>query len=326
MGWTWGDGILLYGLVRLADALPAATGSRYIEAVAHFHRVWGPRAPRIERADACAPALSALALRRQHGCAIGLPAAARVAAFLSTVPHNRVGAMDHLGISRLRALFPASIWVDTLAMASVFAVQWASYVGDDRMRDFATAQPAIYAAKLLDSHHALFRHAYVFCLGRAVPHRPAFWLRGNGWVLFALVEMLGELASDHPASRELRQLLERVAHALVPWQRDSGAWGSIINDQRSRGETSGTALCAYALARGARAGWLPASMGERARRALAFVVSRIESTSTGLSLRDISAATNPMPAWAYRLVPHVSNASWGVGALFLAVAAAARAN
>jgi rhamnogalacturonyl hydrolase YesR len=319
MRWTWGDGILLYALLRLAAAKPAC-GQRYLQAAVTFHRVWSRRLPRIERADACAPALSALWLMRNDRSAVGLPAAASAGAFVERAPRSRIGSIDHLGTSPLRALFPASIWVDTLAMATTFAAQWATLVENEPLLDFATAQPGIYAAKLQDTRYALFRHAYLFPLDRAVPQGATFWLRGNGWVLFALVEMLAELPPDHPTSGELRELLGSVAHALLPWQRDDGAWGAVINEPRSRSETSGTALCAYALARAARSGWLPASMIAPASRALDFARSRMETSATGVSLGDISAATNPMPGWAYRFVPHVRDASWGIGAFVLAAA------
>jgi unsaturated rhamnogalacturonyl hydrolase len=132
--------------------------------------------------------------------------------------------------------------------------------------------------------------------------------------------MLEELPKDHPGSTEIAGLLARSAHALIRWQRDDGAWGTVINDDRSRAESSGTALAAYALARGARRGWLPTSMALVARRALAYVASRVEQSAAGVSLGEISAATNPMPAWGYSLVPHVRDASWGVGAFLLAAA------
>ncbi len=211
-------------------------------------------------------------------------------------------------------------------MASAFGAQWATHVGDERMLDFATAQPAIYAAKLRDPRHALFRHAYLVRLERAVPSGPAFWLRGNGWTLFAIVEMLGELPADHPRSAALRELAANLTHALLHWQRDDGAWGTVINDRRSRAESSGTALCAYALARGAREGWLPASMQAAAQRAFAYVASRVETARGASSLTGISAATNPMPAWGYRLVPDTRDASWGVGAFLLAASELARAS
>jgi rhamnogalacturonyl hydrolase YesR len=320
MRWTWGDGILLYGLVRLAEVVSAPGQARYLDATARFHRVWSTRAPRIDRPDACAPALSALALFRGHGRTVGLPVAARVARFVSRAPRNRIGCIDHLGTSALRTIVPSSIWVDTLAMVSAFSAQWAAHVGDARMLDFAAAQPGIYAATLQDPQEALFRHAYLVRFGRAVPRAPAFWLRGNGWALFAMVEMLEELPKDHPGSTEIAGLLARSAHALIRWQRDDGAWGTVINDDRSRAESSGTALAAYALARGARRGWLPPSMASAARRALAHVASRVEQSAAGVSLGEISAATNPMPGWGYPLVPHVRDASWGVGAFLLAAA------
>ena len=319
MRWSWGTGILLYGLARFAEASTTPARERYLAAVARFHAE--RTAPRIDRPDACSPGLSALTLHRRHGRAEGWEAAARVAAFVSHTPRNRLGCIDHLGTSCWRALVPASIWVDTLAMACVFGAQWAAYVGDARLLDFAAAQPAIYAAHLLDPEAGLFRHAYVVDLGRAVPRAPAFWLRGNGWALFAMVEVLAELPAGHPGAVEIGGLLSRCAAAVAARQRADGAWCAVLDDARSPPESSGTALVAYALGRGARAGWLPASMAQVARRAVRYLISRVEPSPRGTRLGGVSGATNPMPGWAYRFVPPARDASWGTGALLLAVSA-----
>jgi unsaturated rhamnogalacturonyl hydrolase len=319
IGWSWGAGIFLYGLARLAVAAPAAR-TRYLEAIARYHRSWARRAPRIDRADACAPALSALALARDHGCAAGLPAAARVAQFAARAPRNRLGAIDHLGVSPLRLIFPGSIWTDSLAMLAVFCAQWGAYVGDAELLDFGAAQPGAYAAKLQDSAEGLFRHAYLLRLDRAVPRAPAFWLRGNGWATLAMVDAAGELPGGHPGLGEIVALLGACARGLARWQREDGGWGTVINDPRSYDETSGAALCAYALAKAVRLRLLPASMQDVAHRARAHVTALLEPAPGGLSLPGVSAATNPMPAFGYRLVPRVRDAPWGVGAYLLAAA------
>ncbi|HLK35196.1 MAG TPA: glycoside hydrolase family 88 protein [Polyangiaceae bacterium] len=320
MGWSWGTGVLLYGLARFAEVAPAPARDRYLGAVARFHA--GRTPPRIDRPDGCAPGLSALALHRRHARREGLPAVARIAGFVEGAPRNRLGCMDHLGTSPWRALIPSSIWVDTLAMATVFCAQWAGHTGNARLLDFAAAQPAIYAAHLLDRDADLFRHAYLVGLGRAIPRAPAFWLRGNGWALFAMVEILAELPAGHPGVDEVRQLLARIADAVAARQRREGAWGTLLDDGRSPAESSGTALVAYALARGARGGWLPASMGDVARRAMRYLIDRVVPWSKGPRLRGVSAATNPMPGWAYRLVPDPRDAPWGTGALLLAASEA----
>src|SRR5262249_33812750 len=132
------------------------------------------------------------------------------------------------------------------------------------------------------------------------------------------VEIACELPEGHPGLPEIVGLLGALAGALVRHQRSEGGWGTVINDPGSYEEASGTAMCAYALARAARRGWLPEAMGAAARRALASVTARMEAARGGFSMPAISAATNPMPGAAYALVPRVRDAPWGVGAYLLA--------
>jgi len=319
MRWDWGDAILLYGLARLASAVDCPTARRrLVDAVTAYHVAHARDLPRIDRADRCAPALSALVLARSHGCRCGLRAAARAAEFVATAPRTRLGAIEHLGTSPLRRLVPPSLWVDSLAMMAVFAAQWATHVGDAELLDFAAAQPGAYASMLQDPREGLFRHAYLLRLDRVVPRAPAFWLRGNGWALFAMVEVLEALPEKSPATGEIVGMLTIAAGALARHQRPAGGWGTVVNDPRTYEETSGTALCAYALAKGARLGWLDPTMAHVARRALGRVTARLQSAAHGYSMPAISAPTNPMPGWAYGLVPRVRDAPWGVGAYLLA--------
>lgn len=303
--WDWQDAILLAGVDALRSHAP-----RFTRALVDYHRAWIRRGlPRIDRSDLCAPALSALAIAGELPEAMA--SAERVAAYLTTAPRNAVGAIDHLGTSPLRMLYPRSIWVDSLMMHVVFAARFGVRVNDAALVDFAASQPIVYARALQDPHSGLFRHAWIVRTRRAVPAGHDFWLRGNAWALASIAELLEAL----PSCATLAAVAERVARALSSRQRRDGAPDLLSGD-----DTSGAAIVAYAIAKLVRLGALDASMRDVAARAFAYADAHVVETSRGLSMRRITGPTNALPAFAYRFVGEAVDAPYGVGAHALAAA------
>jgi unsaturated rhamnogalacturonyl hydrolase len=327
LGWGWDEGVFLHALCELRRADPAAA-ARYGGYVRDYHARWARRgAPPVDRSDRCAPALSALALAQDDGDHVGLAAASAVARYLKAAPREAPGALNHTGHSWLGALYPRSIWVDSLMMYGVFAARWGAWAEDPGLVDFAARQVGAFASTLQDARTGLFRHAWLTGPGRAVPAAEAYWLRGNGWVLAAGAQILGALPAGHPEAGAIVGALGRLAGGLGRHQRPDGQWGTVLNDPgRSYPETSGTALVAYGLGRGALEGWLGPAMLARAERAYAGVSARLVETPSGLRLPGVSGPTNALPGFTYRLVPTRRDSGYGVGAFLLASIAMADAS
>lgn len=301
--WGWEDAVFLRGVDALRPFAPRMT-----RALVDAHRAFVRRGlPTIDRADVCAPAISALAVAAELPAAMA--SAERVAAYLATAPRNRVGGVDHLGRSPLRWLYPSSLWVDSLAMSVTFAARWGAETRDATFVDFAASQPIVYAAALQDDDTGLFRHAYLVRARRAVPR--GFWLRGNAWALASLVDIVEVTPPDHADRDRLVAIARRLARALAttPWDRLLGG-----------DDTAGAALVAYALAKGARLGALDPALRDAAASAFARADARVVETPRGLSMRGITGPTNALPAFAYRLVPEAPDAPYGIGAYALAAA------
>ncbi len=320
MAWSWGEGLLLYALLRLDERLGEARYQGFVEA--YFARHAARARARVTWSDECPPGLAALELylltRRSEYWAL----AETVARYLRTARPTRDGGLNHFGVSLWSRFYPQSMWVDSLMMYAVFAARFGRALNDAELLRFGAEQPVLFARVLRDGETGLFRHAWWVRRRRAVPAGSGSWLRGNGWVMASLVEVLDTLPAAYPGRDVLVDLCAKLAAALVPYQLASGLFPTVLG-RASYPETSGTALLACALLRGVDAGYLPAELAAPAERAYRALLGRLERRAGGRSMRDISAATMPYPAWGYALIPRVRDAPHGVAAMILAGIAAA---
>ncbi len=265
--------------------------------------------------DHCAPALAAVAARSLLGEPAVTQYTATIAQFLHAQPRNALGALDHLGVrTTLAALYPASIWIDSLMMYALPAAVLGRVLDEPALTDFGHAQPSIFARVLQDPSTGLFRHAYLHERGTTRPTEPVFWLRGNGWVAAALVDMLEH---PHETSAANRVIFRRLCSALMSRQRSNGWWPTVIGDERTYSEASGTALVGYALAKGARLGLLPSPARLAAAKAMDGLVARLRPTRSGLSLPGVSGPTVPVGRSGYAAVPRRRDLDYGVGAVLM---------
>lgn len=308
--WRWDGAIAAFGLARLSTPGCAVYVGRYLRHHAGRARVTTP--------DHCAPALAAVATRESITERAFAEAVAPVAAFLRTQPRNRLGALDHLGVGTLlRRVYPASIWIDSLMMYAATAVALGRALDDDALVDFGSAQPRIFAEVLQDGETHLFRHAYLESRRRPRPRTPTFWLRGNGWVVAALADMLEH---EHPSREDNLVIFERLTTALIARQCSDGLWPTVLGDPATYREASGSALVAYGLAKGSRLGLLGAEACTAAWQTFNGLTRSLRRRHDGLSLPGVSGPTIPSPRLAYALVPRFADIDYGVGAFCLLAA------
>lgn len=307
--WRWDASMAMVGLGHLMEVSPPLR-ERHLGALeAYQSRHLEARA--ITLSDQCLGAQTSVRLLSWAESTEARFAAARVVRYLRTAPENDAGVLEHLGRHAwVRHFVRPGVWVDSMMMYVVTAAQLGHASDEPWLTRMAVRHAEAFCLHL-QSSGGLFRHA------KLVPDRraPVRWLRGNGWAAVCLAELLTLTEAPH-----LRVAFERQASALLARQSESGLWPTIVDASRSPLETSGTALVGYALALGARHGWLPSEAREAAWRAWRGLCSKLVPTRQGLTVSGISAPIIPASAAAYRWAPRMSGLSYGVGAMMMLAA------
>ncbi|MBV1856849.1 MAG: glycoside hydrolase family 88 protein [Nannocystaceae bacterium] len=309
--WRWDASMAMVGLGHLMDASPSLR-DRHLGALEEYQSRH-LTAPSISLSDQCLGAQTSVRLLSWTECTEARFASARVTRYLRSAPENSHGVLEHLGRHAwVRHLVRPGVWVDSMMMYVVTAAQLGALTQQPWLTRMAARHAEAFCAHL-QSRCGLFRHA------RLSPDRraPVHWLRGNGWAAVCLVELLD-------VAPGLRAAFERQANVLLDRQCKSGLWPTIVDTPTSPSETSGTALVAYALALGARRGWLASGAREAAWRAWKGLCSRLVSSRFGTTLSGISTPIIPAPAVAYRWAPRLSGLNYGVGAMMMLAAELAR--
>lgn len=314
MGWDWGEGLLLYSLLRLDATLGTP---RYRAFVVRYYDHWLKKGlPKIDWSDKCAPALAALELFKLTGDERYKLVCDQVAGYLKQAEPTKAGGLNHLGTWWPSKLYPESMWVDSLMMYNLFAAQYAGLTKDAELAAFAAEQPLHFARALQNQNTGLWKHAYYPFFKGALPNGDTYWLRGNGWALAAIPETLEALGGQHG---ELTARYSRLAEGLLRHQDATGLWYTVLNKPgRTYLESSGTALMAWGMLKGAHSGLLPETYRAPARKAYQALLGRLEETPEGPSMPEISHNTMPYTFLGYKLVPQRNDLAFGLAAMIMA--------
>jgi unsaturated rhamnogalacturonyl hydrolase len=245
----------------------------------------------------------------------------------------------HNGVFWHKLKYPWQVWLDGLYMGAPFYAEYAARFGQPADFDDITTQFRESYAKLRDSATGLLYHGWDESrvqrwsdpeTGRS----PGFWTRSLGWYAMALVDTYEHLPEGHEGRRELAQMLRELSAALLA-VRDtrSKIWWQVPDQGDREGnylEASGSAMIAYAWAKGARLGLLAPRYRELARESFAGLVAELTDwdADTGrMRLRNVcrSAGLGGDPyrdgTYAYYVSTEVVvNDTHGVGAFLLASA------
>ncbi len=251
---------------------------------------------------------------------------------LRTQPRTASGGFWH------KRIYPHQMWLDGIYMACPFYAEYARTFGDGEAVDDIVHQVTLIFERTRDDRTGLLHHAWDESRTQAWadPHTgrsPSFWARAIGWFAMALADLL-ELVPAGRGRDTLASILDATMAAVVPFaDAATGLWFQVLDQGPRAGnylEASASCMFAYALAKGARLGALPAERGAVARRAYGAIVERfvradgarvdLEGTcgGAGVGLAPDGRSYRDGSFEYYLSEPIVTNDHKGVGAFLLA--------
>lgn len=259
-------------------------------------------------------------------------AAALLREQLRTHPRTSEGGFWH------KKIYPYQMWLDGLYMAEPFYAEYAATFDEPEAFDDIAKQFILMERHARDPQTGLLYHGWDESRKQrwADPqtgHSPNFWGRAVGWYAMALVDTLDYFPANHPKRGELVAILKRLAEAIAKYQdQPSGLWYQVLDKGGERGnylEASASCMFVYALAKGVRRGYLPASYLDVVRRGYRGILARFvkEDASGRLNLEGTVSVSglggNPYRDGSYEYYLSekvVTNDPKGIGAFLMASA------
>lgn len=179
---------------------------------------------------------------------------------LKKQPRNPQGGFWH------KEIYPNQMWLDGLYMAEPFYAEYAEEFHHPEDFSDITKQFVLIEEHTRDPKTGLLYHGWDQSkkqrwANKATGDSSQFWGRSMGWYMMALVDTLPYYPENDPGRKQLLDILNREAAAIVRVQDpSSGLWFEVLNKIDGKGnypEASASCMFVYALARGVRLGYLP---------------------------------------------------------------------
>ena len=294
--WDYIQGVILGGIERVALARRDTAMLAYVQA--NMDR-WVKPDGTIEGYDLAEYNIDEIA---QGRVLFGLHARTKDARYrkamdllrqqLRTQPRTAEGGFWH------KKIYPHQMWLDGLFMGQPFYAEYARTFGETAAFDDIARQFLLVARHTRDPRTGLMYHAWD--AARAQPWADSltglsknFWGRAMGWYMVGVVETLDHFPQGHPDRPAIIATLRDAADAVARVQDPlTGLWWDVLDQPNRAGnylEASASSMFAYALAKGARLGYLDARFRRVAERGFDGLLSNLvrENADGTVSLVNI---------------------------------------
>ena len=202
---------------------------------------------------------------------------------LKNQPRTKEGGFWH------KKRYPSQMWLDGLYMGEPFYAKYAKTFNEPSAFDDIANQFIWMEQHARDTKTGLLYHGWDESKEQKWADKTTgcsanFWGRGMGWYGMGLVDVLESFPVNHPKRKELINILNRYAEALVKVQDTStGLWWQVLDKGNEKGnylEASASSMFVYTLAKGVRLGYIDNKYLVAARKAYAGIIKNFIFTDT----------------------------------------------
>ncbi len=168
-----------------------------------------------------------------------------------------------------KKVYPHQVWLDGLYMGQPFYITYANKylpaAEREKVYDDVANQFLNIARHAYDPATGLYRHAWdeareQFWADKTTGQSQHAWGRAQGWLIWALVDVLEQLPADNPRRPELIDLLKNISDGLLAYQDPAtGLWYQVLDEPGREGnylESTASSMYVYNLLRASRLGLL----------------------------------------------------------------------
>lgn len=275
--WTYDQGVLLEGISGIWQRTADPVYFNYIKKGMDFFvtpegdiRTYDHDSHNIDNVK---NGRALLLLYRVTGQQKYLKAASLLRSQLNVQPRTKEGGFWH------KRVYPYQMWLDGLYMGQPFYAEYSCIMKDTAAFDDITNQFVFMENHSRDPKTGLMYHGWDESKAQQWANKetglsPHVWGRAMGWYGMALVDALPYFPETHPGRAKLIGILNRFAAAVTKVQdAKTGVWKDIldapaINRKENYFESSASSMFIYALAKGVRMGYLPASYLKVAKKGM----------------------------------------------------------
>lgn len=173
-------------------------------------------------------------------------------------PRTEIGNFWH------KAIYPNQVWLDGLYMAQVFYTRYEAEVNGGKNDEDIVKQFENVFDNMYDKQKKLYYHGWdyskqAFWADKQTGLSKSFWLRSVGWYTVGLVDAIDYFDASKPELKaRLAKIFKATIEGLEQYIDPVGKMFYQVPDQMGREgnylETSGSAMIAYAMMKGARLG------------------------------------------------------------------------
>lgn len=288
--WDWPQGVGLYGLNKLQSFY---NDTRYMEFFKNWFQNNINKGLPSKNINTSAPYLTLVNLLDElDNKEYEAMCLEHVEWILSSLPKTKEGGFQHvttaIGDRNGITLHDSELWIDTLFMEVLFLNKMGQRYDKPEWVSEAVKQVLVHIKYLYEKKTGLFYHGWSFNLNSNFGE--IFWCRGNSWFTFGIIDFIQALEKDMEPGLYTYFIDTFIAQvdALVKLQSPAGLWNTVLDDNTSYEEVSGSAAIVTGIIKGIKLGILDDSYQACADKAIEAICKNIAEDGTVL---NVSAGT-----------------------------------